>query len=68
MSAREKHLHFMDLAVKEALKAKGKTSPNPLVGALVVKNGRIVGRGYHEKAGMPHAEIVALDDAGKKAK
>lgn len=60
------HLYFMDLAIKLALKAKGKTLPNPMVGALVVKNGRIVGRGYHKKAGSPHAEIVALESAGKK--
>ncbi len=51
-----------------AAKARGKTSPNPLVGALVVKNGKIVGRGFHKKAGTPHAEIHALDMAGKKAR
>jgi diaminohydroxyphosphoribosylaminopyrimidine deaminase/5-amino-6-(5-phosphoribosylamino)uracil reductase len=39
-----------------------------MVGALVVKNGRIIGRGYHEKAGLAHAEIIALDEAGKNAK
>ncbi len=58
----------MDLALRLALKGRGKTSPNPMVGALVVKSGRIVGRGYHEKAGLPHAEVMALDDAGVKAK
>lgn len=51
-----------------ALKGRGKTSPNPLVGALVVKNGRIIGRGYHEKAGLRHAEIIALDEAGQRAR
>ena len=60
--------HYMGLALKLALKAKGKTSPNPLVGALVVKRGRIIGRGFHAKAGLAHAEIIALDEAGKKAK
>jgi len=60
--------YYMRLALKLALKAKGKTSPNPLVGALVVKNGRIIGRGFHAKAGLAHAEIIALDEAGKKAK
>ncbi|TAM41827.1 bifunctional diaminohydroxyphosphoribosylaminopyrimidine deaminase/5-amino-6-(5-phosphoribosylamino)uracil reductase RibD [bacterium] len=60
--------YYMRLALKLALKAKGKTSPNPLVGALVVKNGRIVGSGFHAKAGLAHAEINALDEAGKKAK
>ncbi len=62
------HEYYMNLAMKLALKAKGKTSPNPMVGALVVKNGRIVGKGYHEKAGSPHAEAAALDNAGKLAK
>ena len=59
--------YYMGLALKLALKAKGKTSPNPLVGALVVKAGKIIGRGFHAKAGLAHAEIVALDQAGKKA-
>jgi len=62
------HGYFMNLAMQLALKGKGKTSPNPMVGALVVKNARIVGRGYHEKAGASHAEIIALDEAGKYAK
>lgn len=62
------HEYFMDLAFKLALKGKGRTSPNPMVGALVVKNGRIIGQGYHEKAGLAHAEAIALDDAGLKAK
>jgi len=42
-------------------------SPNPRVGAVVVKGGKIVGKGYHRKAGGPHAEIFALRQAGKKA-
>ncbi len=58
----------MGLALKLALKAKGRTSPNPLVGSLVVKNGKIIGRGFHAKAGLAHAEIIALDEAGNKAK
>lgn len=62
------HQYYMDLSVRLAQKAKGKTSPNPMVGALVVKNNRILGRGYHKKAGLPHAEIIALDEAGQKAK
>jgi diaminohydroxyphosphoribosylaminopyrimidine deaminase / 5-amino-6-(5-phosphoribosylamino)uracil reductase len=60
--------HFMNLAMQMALKAKGKTSPNPLVGAIIVKNGKIIGQGYHHKAGGPHAEILALSQAGKRAK
>ena len=62
------HNYFMNLAMRLALKAKGKTSPNPMVGAIVVKNGLIIGKGYHERAGLPHAEVVALDEAGEKAK
>jgi len=58
----------MNLAMKLALKAKGMTSPNPLVGALVVKDGRIIGRGFHTKAGLDHAEIIALEEAGDNAK
>lgn len=50
-----------------AEKARGKTSPNPLVGAVIVKNGEIVGEGYHPQAGKPHAEIYALTQAGEKA-
>ena len=58
----------MTRAMKLAQKAKGKTSPNPMVGALVVKNGRIVGSGFHEKAGKSHAEYIALNQAGAQAK
>lgn len=59
---------FMNLAIREAKKGLGRTSPNPCVGAVIVKNGEIVGRGYHRKAGTPHAEINALRAAGDKAK
>ncbi|MDD4939353.1 MAG: bifunctional diaminohydroxyphosphoribosylaminopyrimidine deaminase/5-amino-6-(5-phosphoribosylamino)uracil reductase RibD [Candidatus Omnitrophica bacterium] len=65
---KRKHEYFMGLALRLALKGKGKTSPNPMVGALVVKNGRIIGRGFHEKAGLAHAEVAAIDSAGVKAK
>ncbi|MDD4940301.1 MAG: bifunctional diaminohydroxyphosphoribosylaminopyrimidine deaminase/5-amino-6-(5-phosphoribosylamino)uracil reductase RibD [Candidatus Omnitrophica bacterium] len=62
------HEHYMEYALRLALKAQGRTSPNPLVGAVVVKNGRIIGRGFHERCGAAHAEVVALDDAGRHAK
>jgi diaminohydroxyphosphoribosylaminopyrimidine deaminase/5-amino-6-(5-phosphoribosylamino)uracil reductase len=62
------HEKYMNLALNLALKAQGKTSPNPMVGALVVKNGKIVGKGYHEKAGSPHAEVIALDEAEEKSR
>lgn len=60
--------YYMTLAMRLALKGKGKTYPNPMVGALVVNKGKIVGKGFHAKAGFPHAEIVALDEAGILAK
>ena len=66
-SAKFPEEHYMRLALKMASRALGQTSPNPLVGAIVVKNGRIVGQGYHHRAGAPHAEINALAEAGKKA-
>ncbi len=50
-----------------AKKALGKTSPNPLVGAVVFKEGKIVGEGFHPGAGQPHAEVFALIEAGKQA-
>lgn len=49
-------------------KAAGRTSPNPLVGAVIVKNGRVIAEGYHKKAGRPHGEIEALRKAGKRAR
>ena len=58
---------FMRLALSLAEKARGRTSPNPMVGAVIVRDGEIVGRGYHHKAGTPHAEIHAIADAGEKA-
>lgn len=51
---------YMRLALKEAKKGLGRTSPNPCVGAVIVKDGRILGRGFHRKAGTPHAEINAF--------
>lgn len=50
-----------------ARRAQGLTSPNPLVGAVVVNNGRVVGEGHHHQAGAPHAEIEALQAAGERA-
>lgn len=59
--------YYMRRAMRLALKARGETSPNPLVGAVLVKNGRIISEGFHKKAGAAHAEVVALDKAGEKA-
>jgi diaminohydroxyphosphoribosylaminopyrimidine deaminase/5-amino-6-(5-phosphoribosylamino)uracil reductase len=59
---------YMKQVLQLARRGLGSTSPNPVVGALVVKNGTIIGAGYHKKAGAPHAEIVALSMAGERAK
>jgi diaminohydroxyphosphoribosylaminopyrimidine deaminase/5-amino-6-(5-phosphoribosylamino)uracil reductase len=59
---------YMKLALALAEKGRGWTSPNPMVGAVVVKKDRIVGQGYHQKVGGPHAEVNAIDDAGKNAR
>jgi diaminohydroxyphosphoribosylaminopyrimidine deaminase / 5-amino-6-(5-phosphoribosylamino)uracil reductase len=59
---------FMRLALEEAAKGLGRTSPNPVVGAVLVKGGRIIARGYHRRAGTAHAEVVALEAAGAKAR
>ena len=64
----EAHRTFMKRALNLARRGKGRTSPNPLVGAVVVKAGRVVGEGYHQKAGTPHAEVHALNAAGENAR
>lgn len=58
---------YMQQALELAAKGRGWTSPNPMVGAVVVAAGRVVGRGYHQRAGGPHAEVNAIDDAGDEA-
>ncbi len=59
---------YMREALALARLGRGRTSPNPVVGAIIVKNGRVVGRGWHQKAGTAHAEIHALAEAGTAAK
>lgn len=61
-------LAFMEMAYGLAEKARGRTSPNPLVGAVVVRNGAVVGCGFHAEAGKPHAEILALRAAGRRSR
>ena len=58
---------FMMSALRLAAKGAGRTSPNPMVGALIVKDGVVIAKGYHKKAGEPHAEINAINEAGSKA-
>ncbi len=57
----------MTLALRLAAKGQGTTSPNPMVGAVVVRQDRIIGQGFHLRPGTPHAEILALRQAGKQA-
>ena len=59
---------YMFRALELARKAEGRTSPNPMVGAVIVKDGNIIGEGYHQKAGGPHAEIFALEAASANTK
>lgn len=61
-------LEYMWEAVIEGRKAQGKTGVNPAVGAIIVKDGQIIGRGHTSELGGPHAEINALRDAGDQAK
>ena len=58
---------FMDRALETASRGQGRTSPNPMVGAVIVKDGRIVGEGCHEAVGQAHAEVNALNAAGEVA-
>ena len=58
---------WMGMAASLALNGAGRTHPNPAVGAVVVRNGKVVGMGWHEGPGTPHAEVVALREAGRKA-
>ena len=57
---------FMDQALRLAKRAYGQTSPNPMVGAVLVQDGKVIGRGWHHRAGAPHAEIEALADAARR--
>jgi diaminohydroxyphosphoribosylaminopyrimidine deaminase/5-amino-6-(5-phosphoribosylamino)uracil reductase len=65
---KDSDIHFMRIALREARKGMGRTSPNPCVGAVIVKDGEIIARGYHKRAGGPHAEIDALEKAREKAR
>jgi len=58
---------MMDEALALAARGRGATSPNPMVGAILTRGDRVVGRGFHARAGGPHAEVVALDEAGGAA-
>lgn len=68
MDLKEQDSKFMREALALARSQAGKTSPDPLVGALIVKNGRIISKGYHAQQSTPHAEAFAIRKAGAKAK
>ena len=57
----------MRLALQVGQKGQGKTWPNPHVGCVIVKGGKLLAKGFHEKAGFPHAEIEALNRAGARS-
>ncbi|MBF0385395.1 MAG: bifunctional diaminohydroxyphosphoribosylaminopyrimidine deaminase/5-amino-6-(5-phosphoribosylamino)uracil reductase RibD [Candidatus Omnitrophica bacterium] len=61
-------IFFMEKALDLARKARGKTSPNPMVGCVIVKGNKIIASGFHQKRGLPHAEAIALKKAGEKAR
>ena len=64
----EKHRRFLAACLDLARMGEGETSPNPMVGAILVKGDRILGQGYHRRAGDPHAEVEALASAGAEAR
>lgn len=66
--AETEDVHWMRRALGEAALGRGSVEPNPMVGAVVVRNGQLVGAGHHERFGGPHAEINALSMAGESAK
>lgn len=61
-------IRHMRSALRLARRGSGATSPNPMVGAVLVKHGRVIGRGWHRRAGLPHAEIEALRDALRRGR
>jgi diaminohydroxyphosphoribosylaminopyrimidine deaminase/5-amino-6-(5-phosphoribosylamino)uracil reductase len=67
-TTRLKDISYLQMAYGLAEQAKGWASPNPLVGAVIVKRDTIIGFGYHRRPGQPHAEVVALQRAGREAK
>jgi diaminohydroxyphosphoribosylaminopyrimidine deaminase/5-amino-6-(5-phosphoribosylamino)uracil reductase len=60
-------VHWMRRALAEAVRGQGRAEPNPLVGSVVTRDGELVGVGHHERFGGPHAEVIALENAGRAA-
>ena len=67
-SSREFDLYLLDLTLSLAARGEGQVKPNPMVGAVVVNNGIIVGKGFHLYEGVKHAEVLALEEAGHRAR
>lgn len=67
MNDAESSKKYMTRALSLAARARGMTSPNPMVGAVIVKRGRVIAEAYHKRSGAPHAEALALLEAGEKA-
>jgi diaminohydroxyphosphoribosylaminopyrimidine deaminase/5-amino-6-(5-phosphoribosylamino)uracil reductase len=61
-------IKYMRLAIELAAKAKDRTYPNPMVGAVIVKNGKVIGKGYHRRSGEDHAEVAAIKNAGENCR
>ncbi|RME66143.1 MAG: riboflavin biosynthesis protein RibD, partial [Nitrospirae bacterium] len=68
MGFTEQDRQFMRRALSLAKRATGRTHPNPMVGAVLVKDGRIIAEGYHKRPGTPHAEAIAIQKAGPEAR
>jgi len=64
----ERDQYFLDLTLALAARGEGQVKPNPMVGAIVVKDGIIVGKGFHRYEGIKHAEALALEEAGHRAR
>src|SRR5690242_1335446 len=62
------NVEYVREALELARRGRGQTSPNPMVGALLVRDGVVIGRGFHTYAGLKHAEILALEQAGERAR
>jgi pyrimidine deaminase RibD-like protein len=63
----ESDLLFLDAAIELASNGLFSTTPNPRVGCVLVRDGRVIGRGWHHRAGGPHAEVEALTDAARQS-
>src|SRR5690606_30703987 len=65
-STSREHKRFLDTAARAALRAAGDVEPNPMVGAVIVRDGRVIGIGHHRRFGGPHAEAEALADCARR--